>query len=69
MLPVKTIVCSAALLIAGFAQAQTSAESIAYYPNRPVRVIVPFAPGGVTDVIGRLWAQKMSQSLGQNFYV
>jgi tripartite-type tricarboxylate transporter receptor subunit TctC len=34
-----------------------------------VKVIVPFAPGGVADVIARLWAQNMSQSLGQNFYV
>jgi tripartite-type tricarboxylate transporter receptor subunit TctC len=32
-------------------------------------VIVPFAPGGVTDVIARLWAQRMSEGLGQQFYV
>jgi tripartite-type tricarboxylate transporter receptor subunit TctC len=69
MLMVRTFVCSAALLIASLAQAQTSADSSANYPNKPVRVIVPFAPGGVTDVIGRVWAQKISQSLGQNFYV
>jgi tripartite-type tricarboxylate transporter receptor subunit TctC len=69
MLMVRTLVCGAALLIAGLAQAQTSADSSANYPNKPVRVIVPFAPGGVTDVIGRVWAQKISQSLGQNFYV
>ena len=39
------------------------------YPNRAVKVIVPFAPGGVTDTIARLWAQRMSQGLGQQFYV
>ena len=37
----------------------------AAYPNRPVRMIVPFAAGGGTDILGRLLAQAMSQSMGQ----
>src|SRR6516164_8703756 len=39
------------------------------YPARPVRVIVPLAPGGPTDVFARLMAQKLSEQMGVQFYV
>ncbi len=39
------------------------------YPNRPVRVVVGFPAGGPTDVIARIVAQNLSDSLGQQFYV
>ena len=35
------------------------------YPSRPVKVLLPFSPGGVVDVMGRLLAQKLSDQLGQ----
>jgi len=49
-------------LLPGIALAQT-------YPSKPVRVIVPFAPGGGTDFIARFVAQRLSASLGQQFVV
>jgi tripartite-type tricarboxylate transporter receptor subunit TctC len=39
------------------------------YPAKPVRLIVPFAPGGSADVFGRFIAQRLQESLGQNFVV
>ena len=56
-----------ALLIAASSQAQTA--PVAHYPSKSVRVIVPFAAGGPTDVIGRVVAQKLSETMGQPFVV
>ena len=60
------IVAACGLLLAGIAHAQTTAGG---YPNRPVKVIVPFAPSGPTDVTARIVAQKLSDLLGQQFYI
>ena len=39
------------------------------YPNKPVKLIVPFAPGGFTDVVARILGQKLSTSMGQQFVI
>ncbi len=56
--------------VAALALAAASAGAFAQaYPNKPVRVIIPFPPGGTLDFIGRTLAQKMSESTGQTFVV
>lgn len=55
---------AAALGVAVAAQAQSGA-----YPTRPVRMIVPFQPGGASDVVGRIIAPKMSEVLGQQVVI
>src|SRR6187402_2634260 len=38
--------------------------ALAAFPERPIRLIVPFSPGGATDVVGRLWAERMKAKFG-----
>ena len=54
---------------AGVAFAFVAAVAHADYPDKPIRLIVPYPPGGATDVIGRVMAQKLSTALGQTVIV
>lgn len=61
-------------LVAAFAglsglTTEAKAQAASAYPNKPVRVIIPFPPGGTLDAVGRQLAQKLSEQLGQNFIV
>src|SRR3954469_20406805 len=64
MAAVLQLLLAAVLLLGG-----VSAASAEGYPARPVRVVVGFPAGGPTDIIARMVAQKLSDSLGQQFFV
>ena len=60
----KTL-CHALLpLLLATVAAAAQAQSAANYPVRPVRMIVPFAPGGASDCVGRILQPKLSEELG-----
>lgn len=54
------------LAMSGAVQAQDAAAT---YPDRPVKVIVPFPPGGATDIVGREISDRLARALGQPFVV
>ncbi len=60
--------CRVALLssLLGITASNAMAQA---YPNKPIKLIVPFAPGGFTDVVARILGQKLSISLGQPFVI
>ena len=63
---VMTTLCLAAMcLAAGAALAQTTDK----YPSKPVKIIVPYAPGGATDIVARILGDQLRQITGQSFVV
>src|SRR6185295_6121448 len=64
---IKTLSAVAVVFLALLAQAGAQAQQ--KYPSRPIRMIVPFPPGGGTDLMARVMAQKLTESLGVSVIV
>ena len=66
-MPTPRLIFAGLALLAGLLPAISAQAQD--YPSRPVRIIVPFAPGGSADVFGRFIAQRLQESMGQSFIV
>jgi tripartite-type tricarboxylate transporter receptor subunit TctC len=65
----RQVLLGAGAASAGLALASASAQAQAAWPSRPVRVIVPFPPGGLTDGYARMYCEALSRKFGQAFNV
>lgn len=65
--PLKKTLLSVMLLALGGVAAPAAAQ--ADFPNQPIRLIVPFAPGGSTDIVARIVGQRMGEELGQTVII
>jgi tripartite-type tricarboxylate transporter receptor subunit TctC len=63
-MPLLSLACAALLAVS-----LTTGTASAQYPDKPIHLIIPFAPGGGTDIVGRLMAENLSKELKQPFVV
>src|SRR5215468_1030622 len=61
----RDLLAFAAMLCTGTTVSRALAQ--AKYPDRPIKLVVPFVPGGINDAVARLWADRVKVSLGTVF--
>ena len=64
---IKQIVGAVCAAVAFAVSAQAAAADT--YPSRPIRMVIPFPPGGTLDFVGRMLAQKLGEQMGQSIVV
>ena len=65
----RMLMAAASIVLAGLPALLSPASAQTKWPDKPVKVIVPYAAGGATDAIARPWAEELSKSLGQQFVI
>src|SRR5438034_9129391 len=73
-MPATCTRCALAAMLApglalGFALASSASAWAQSYPSKPIHIVVPFAPGGITDVIGRALGQRLAEAWGQQVVI
>ncbi len=66
---IKSLICSASLIVTAFLATNAISASSDAYPSRPIKLVVAYPPGGTTDVLARLIAANLSEKLGQQVIV
>ncbi|NVO13239.1 MAG: tripartite tricarboxylate transporter substrate binding protein [Rhodoplanes sp.] len=66
---VLALLSAASIAVTGLAVTGMAARAQDKYPSKPVKIIVPYAPGGATDIVARVIGEHMRQDLGQSFVV
>ena len=57
------------LCLLTFAGSATTGQAQDKFPSRPIKIIVPYVPGGATDIVARILADQLSRSFGQSVFV
>jgi len=65
----RLLLAFAVTSVAGLAAASPALGQAAVWPDKPVKIVVPFAPGGATDQTARVWADKLSSAFKQQFVI